>query len=78
MKQTNVSFRAEASKIDSLDEIAEELDRDRSYILNEAVTAYLEIYRWQVEHIKEGIRQADAGEFASEKEVAKVLKGISR
>lgn len=78
MKQTSVSFRAEASKIDSLDAIAEELERDRSYILNEAVNTYLELYRWQVEHIKDGLRQADAGEFASEREVARVLKGSSR
>lgn len=78
MKQANVSFRVEAGKVDSLDAIAEVLDRDRSYVLNEAISAYLEIYRWQVEHIKEGVRQADAGEFASEREVAKVLRGSSR
>ena len=78
MKQTNVSFRVEPAKIETLDVIAEALDRDRSYVLNEAISAYLEIYRWQVEHIKEGLRQADAGKFASEREVAKLLKGSSR
>ncbi len=74
MKQANVSFRADASKIESLDTIADALDRDRSYVLNEAISAYLELYQWQLAHIKEGLKQADAGEFATEKEVAKVLK----
>lgn len=77
MKQANVSFRVEAGKIKSLDAIAEALDRDRSYVLNEAISAYLEIYRWQMEHIKKGLKQADSGEFASEQEVAKMF-GSSR
>lgn len=78
MKQANVSFRVDTGKIESLDAIAEALDRDRTYVINEAISAYLEIYRWQVEHIKEGLKQADRGEFALEQEVARVLKGNSR
>lgn len=74
MKQTNISFRVDSSKIESLDTIADALDRDRSYVLNEAISAYLELYHWQLKHIKEGIRQADAGGFASDAEVAKALK----
>ncbi|HKY63385.1 MAG TPA: ribbon-helix-helix protein, CopG family [bacterium] len=78
MKQSNVSFRTDASKLASLDAIAEALERDRSYVLNEAVSAYLELYDWQLRHIKEGVRQANAGEFASDKAVAKVLRRRSR
>jgi predicted transcriptional regulator len=37
--------------------------------LNAAIDAYLEVQRCQIKHIKEGIRQADAGEFASQAEV---------
>lgn len=74
MKQANVSFRADAKKIESLDAIAGALDRDRSYVLNEAIAAYLELYQWQIEHIKEGLRQAEAGEFATDQEVAKALR----
>ncbi|MBI2981477.1 MAG: ribbon-helix-helix protein, CopG family [Deltaproteobacteria bacterium] len=78
MKQSSVSFRVGSDKIESLDAIAEALDRDRSYVINEAISAYLEIYRWQIGHIKEGLRQADAGAFASEQEVVRVLKESSR
>lgn len=78
MKQANVSFRTEESKIESLDVIAAALDRDRSYVLNEAISAYLELYQWQMKHIKEGLRQANAGEFATEEEVAKALRRRSR
>ncbi len=69
MDRQTISFRLETKKKEALDAIAATLDRDRSYILNEAIDAYLEVHRWQIEHIKEGIRQADAGEFASDAEV---------
>lgn len=75
MKQSNVSFRVGTEEIEMLDTIAEALDRDRSYVIHEAISAYLEMYRWQIEHIKEGLRQAEAGEFASEQEVVKALRG---
>ncbi|HYL78399.1 MAG TPA: hypothetical protein VEU96_29680 [Bryobacteraceae bacterium] len=69
MSQETVSFTLEAGKREALDAVATALGRDRSYVLNQAVDAYLEDQRWQIEHIIEGIRQADAGEFASEAEV---------
>ena len=78
MRQANVSFRADANKIKSLDTIAAALERDRSYVLNQAISAYLELYQWQINHIKEGLREADAGEFATDEEVAKALRRRSR
>jgi predicted transcriptional regulator len=70
MSKETITFRLDSEKRKSLDEIAVLLDRDRSYVLNEAINAYLEIHSWQLEHIKEGLRQSDAGEFASPEEVA--------
>jgi RHH-type transcriptional regulator, rel operon repressor / antitoxin RelB len=49
--------------------IAAGLDRDRSYIINEAINLYLEVYHWQVEEIKQGIAEADAEGFATEDDV---------
>ena len=56
-----VSFRLEAEKIDALDKLAKAQTRDRTFLLSQAVDAYLEVQRWQFEHIQEGVRQADAG-----------------
>ena len=74
MGQDTISFRADVKKIKSLDALADALDLDRSYVLNEAISAYLELYRWQIGHIKKGLKQANAGEFATEQEVAKALR----
>ncbi len=70
MSKETITFRLDSSKRKALDEIASLLDRDRSYILNEAIESYLEVYSWQVEHIQEGLRQASSGEFATKEEVA--------
>ena len=37
--------------------------------LNAAIDLYLELHRWQVAHILDGIQQADADEFATDDEV---------
>jgi len=70
MSKETITFRLDGAKRKALDTLAASLDRDRSYILNEAVSSYLETYQWQISHIKEGLRQAKAGRFASEKDVA--------
>lgn len=69
MSKDTITFRLDPEKRAALDEIAEGLDRDRTYVLNEAIELYLELHRWQVAHILEGIRQADAEEFATDEEV---------
>jgi predicted transcriptional regulator len=64
-KQTNnmktVSFRRDAERVAELDELGKAQARDRTFLLSEAVDAYLDVQRWQLAHIKEGIRQADRG-----------------
>ena len=73
MEKTTITFRLDVDKREALDAIAEVADRDRSYVLNEAIDAYLDAHQWQIEHIKKGLRQAQAGQFASDKEVARAL-----
>jgi predicted transcriptional regulator len=64
-----VSFRLEAEKVAALDKLAKAQTRDRTFLLSQAVDAYLDVQRWQIEHIKEGLRQADAGMGADHEEV---------
>lgn len=65
-----VSVRIDRDKRAALDELGARLDRDRSFLVNEAVGEYLARRRWEEERIKEGLRQAKAGKFASERDVA--------
>jgi len=62
----------------ALDAIAEALDRDRSHVVNDALAAYVETHRWQVEHIRQGLREAEAGKFVAERDVKKVIARLRR
>jgi predicted transcriptional regulator len=50
-----ISFRLDEHKKTRLDALAAVQDRDRSYIINEAIDSYLTLMDWQLDHIKEGI-----------------------
>jgi predicted transcriptional regulator len=54
----------------ALAELATATGRTRSYLAIEALREYIEREAWQVAKIQKGIEQADAGEFATEEEVA--------
>ncbi|MGJ5631793.1 CopG family ribbon-helix-helix protein [Nostoc sp. CALU 1950] len=69
MSKENITFRIDSDRKAALDAIAIHCNCDRSYIINEAVAAYLEMHQWQIEEIQKGIAEADAGEFASDEEV---------
>ncbi len=64
-----VTVRLDPAKRAELDALAHIVARDRSFLINEAIDAYLAVHRWQVAEIEEGLRQAEAGEFASDAEV---------
>lgn len=69
MSKTTISFRTDETRKDALDTIAKQQQRDRSFLINEALDNYLDVYQWQIEHIKKGIAAADRGEFVSQEEV---------
>lgn len=73
MSKENITFRVHSENKMALDAIAASMDRDRSYVLNEAIAMYLEMHKWQIEEIKKGIAEADAGDFANEKEIETVF-----
>jgi RHH-type transcriptional regulator, rel operon repressor / antitoxin RelB len=55
-------------------DIAATMDRDRAYVLNEAVDEFIELYQWKVAPIQEGLAQAEKKQFATKEEVTKAPK----
>jgi len=78
MPKHTVTFRLDSHKVSALDDLASALDRDRSYLLNEAVDVYLETQQWQLEHIKAAVRQADAGPLLEHDEVKRMASSWRR
>jgi predicted transcriptional regulator len=73
-----VSFRTDPKKVEALDALASLQDRDRSYLLNQAIDNYLELQQYHIELIEKGIRQADAGELVEHNEVEKMVAKLRR
>jgi RHH-type transcriptional regulator, rel operon repressor / antitoxin RelB len=78
MAKETLTFRVESKTRDALDALADALDRDRSYVINEALHAFIETHNWQLAHIGEGLRQAEAGNFVPDAQVNRVLNRLRR
>ena len=64
-----VSARIEAETLQQLDALAQVTHRSRSWLVADAVKRYVHEEGWQIAAIEEGVRQANAGLFASIEEV---------
>ncbi|MBV9267168.1 MAG: ribbon-helix-helix protein, CopG family [Acidobacteriaceae bacterium] len=71
---TTISFRTEETKRDELDRLAEALDRDRSWIINQALDNYLDLQQWQIEEIRKGMAATDAGHTVSTAQLREMLE----
>jgi predicted transcriptional regulator len=78
MNLKTLTFRVPQKKVAALDSAAALQQRDRSFILNEAVDQYLSLQEYHLALIDEGIRAADAGQFIDHSEVVKMAASWSR
>src|SRR5216684_4042643 len=73
-----ISFRIPSDTVESLDELAESMDRDRSHVLNEAVEHYLRLNEHHIKLIKKGLRAAERGDFVPDAEMKKLIARMRR
>ncbi len=67
------SVRTDSKKVKQLDRLAKQQDRSRNYLVNQAIDQLLELHAWQMERVKEGIKAADEGRFASDTDMDKIF-----
>ena len=72
--EKTISFRAVAEKIEALDSLAAAQDRPRSYLINEAITNYIELHAYQDALVRKGLEEMRKGRVVSHEEVVKRLK----
>jgi len=76
--EKTISFRADAAKINTLDSLAAARDRSRSYLINEAITNYLELHCYQDALVRKGLEQMRQGRVTSHSEVIKKFNRAER
>ena len=73
-----MTIRVDRKTKSRLEKLAKAMDRTKSYVAAEAIRAYVDLNEWQIAEIRAALREADAGDFASEEEVRAVMKKWKR
>jgi predicted transcriptional regulator len=73
MDKVNVTLRLDSDKIALLDQLAQSDDRDRTYLIKQAIDGYLKMRQWQIDEIKKAVAEADAGDFVPDDEMESLL-----
>jgi len=76
--EKTISFRAETAKIDTLDSLAAAQDRSRSYLINEAITSYIELHAYQDALVRKGLEEMRKGRVVSHEQIVKRIKRAGR
>jgi predicted transcriptional regulator len=74
MESSVLTLRVSAKTKSQLEKLAAATNRSKSFLASEALERYLELEAWQIKEIKQALKEADAGDFASDKDLAKAIK----
>ena len=68
-----LNLRLPEALVSQLDQLASATMRSKSFLAIEALKSYLERESWQIQDIHQGLAEAEAGDFAGEKQVNAVF-----
>lgn len=69
-----VSFRLNKQIKSDLAKLSEATGRSQTFLIEEALQEYIDLNMWQINAIKEGLKQADEGKLLSTEEVLERLE----
>jgi predicted transcriptional regulator len=61
-----------------LDRISKSMNRSRSFVAAQAIQEYVSVNEWQINEIKKGLAEADAGDFATDEEMQQTIRRLTR
>ncbi len=76
-EKVSVTVRLDQDTVAFLDKLAAVEDRDRSYIIKQAVASFVRLHRWQIEEIEKAVKEADAGMFLSDEETIAFMNELN-
>lgn len=71
---TTMTIRLEDEVKSRLDHLAQATQRSKSFLAAEAIRVFVETNEWQIGEIRAALKEADAGDFASDKDVAALAR----
>lgn len=73
MASTTLTIRLSPTLKQQLDQLAQATDRSRAWLAQQALSDFVAREAWQIAEIEAGLREAEAGDFASAEEVEQVF-----
>ncbi len=76
MSDATTTFTLEVPQAiqERLEAVSQATDRTKTWLALEALRSFLDLYEWQIEAIREGIADADAGRLVDHDRVASWLE----
>lgn len=73
-----LTLRLDSRLKKQLERLSKAMNRTLSFVASEAIREYVELNEWQIEQVKQALVEADSGDFASDANVARVVKKWTR
>lgn len=73
-----LTLRLDAKLKNKLDRLSKSMNRSRSFVAAQAIEEFISVNEWQINEIKKGIAEADAGDFTSEEEMQRTIRRLTR
>lgn len=67
---TQISIRTSPELVAQFTALAASTGRTRSYLINQAMETFIDREAWQIAEIQKALGEADAGDFATDAEIA--------
>jgi RHH-type transcriptional regulator, rel operon repressor / antitoxin RelB len=73
-----LTLRLDAKLKSQLDRLSKAMNRSRSFVAAQAIQEYVSVNEWQINEIKKGLAEADAGDFATDEEMQQTIRRLTR
>jgi predicted transcriptional regulator len=79
MSESSVlTLRLDAKLKNQLDRLSKSMNRSRSFVAAQAIQEYVSVNEWQINEIKKGLAEADAGDFVTDEEMQQTIRRLTR
>jgi RHH-type transcriptional regulator, rel operon repressor / antitoxin RelB len=79
MSESSVLTLRLAPKLkNQLDRLSKSMNRSRSFVAAQAIQEFVSVNEWQINEIKKGLAEADAGDFATAEEMRQTIRRLTR
>ena len=73
-----LTLRLDAKLKSQLDRLSKSMNRSRSFVAAQAIQEFVTVNEWQIGEIKKALVEADQGDFASDKEMQRTIRRLTR